>query len=114
MPLRIGGNISTNNTMRSSKMTDLDPEIWNNPTLGSATTTPFLDVLEEQELENRRAKAEGRKPMVAKRDIVYPDYIPSGSVPSDIHPVKLVPAEDLESETDNLIKEVSSSRSRKK
>jgi hypothetical protein len=75
-------------------MSDLDPKIWENPTLGSATNTPFLDVLEAQELENRRAAAEGREPMVAEREIVYPDYIASGSVPSDIQPIKLVPVDE--------------------
>lgn len=43
-------------------MNDLDPKIWENKTLGSATTTPYLDDVAGQIIENRYAKAEGRKP----------------------------------------------------
>ncbi len=63
-------------------MTDLDPAIWENKTLGSASKLPFLDEIEAQELENRSAKAEGREPLVAIREDNYPAYAESGSIPS--------------------------------
>lgn len=43
-------------------MTDLDPAIWENKTLGAANNLPFLDEVSAQITENRDAKAEGRKP----------------------------------------------------
>jgi hypothetical protein len=43
-------------------MTDLDPEIWKNKTLGAANNLPFLDEVSAQIIENRNAKAEDREP----------------------------------------------------
>lgn len=44
-------------------MSDLDPEIWNNPTLGEAANLERLDVRTAQDAENRAAKLEGREPL---------------------------------------------------
>lgn len=65
-------------------MTDLDPEIWNNPTLGKASNNTRLDVVEKQELENRNAKLEGRKPREVIVDNDYPgwDFDRNSSIPS--------------------------------
>ena len=48
-------------------MTDLNPEIWQNKTLGSANNLPFLDEVSAQIIENRDAKAEDREPEVMER-----------------------------------------------
>lgn len=51
-------------------MTDLNPEIWENKTLGRASKNQRLDVLEAQQIENRSAELEGRTPrkVVAEND----------------------------------------------
>jgi hypothetical protein len=63
-------------------MTDLDPEIWNNPTLGAVGSGPFLPEIEKQAAEDRNAKREGREPMTVEYIHRYPTMPPSGSVPS--------------------------------
>ena len=50
-------------------MVDVDPRIWDNPTLGEANNLPFLDELEAQALEDHAARVEGRKP---RRVVHYP------------------------------------------
>lgn len=57
-------------------MTDLNPEIWENKTLGAAANGVFLDVLEKQQIENRAAVIEGRPARIAKRENRYPGYSP--------------------------------------
>lgn len=69
-------------------MTDLDPEIWNNPTLGAASNNTRLDALEKQEQENRNAKLEDREPRPVVVENNYPGWTPSvnprtGTVPSN-------------------------------
>lgn len=69
-------------------MTDLDPAIWDNPTLGAAANNTRLDVIEKQELENRNAKIEGREPREVVVDNTYPGYVQpvserTGTVPSN-------------------------------
>lgn len=57
-------------------MVDLNPEIWNNPTLGEAVNLPFLDELEAQIMEDYAARVEGREP---RRVMHYPrrhEYMP--------------------------------------
>ena len=56
-------------------MTDLDPAIWDNETLGAAANGVFLDVLEKQQLENRAAAIEGRPARIVKRENRYPGYV---------------------------------------
>jgi len=63
------------------------PELFANPTLGEAVTNRFLDEVELQENENRSAKAEGREPLIAQREVRYPTETPSGSVHSNVHDV---------------------------
>lgn len=60
-------------------MVDLDPEIWNNPTLGLAATNGFADEMELQAIENAAAKREGREPWIAQRIHNYPGAM------NDIH-----------------------------
>lgn len=43
-------------------MVDFDQSILNNPELGKATDTPFLDEIEAQAVENAAATAEKREP----------------------------------------------------
>lgn len=53
-------------------MVDLDPEIWNNKTLGSAATNGFADEMELQATEDAAAAREGREPWIARRIHRYP------------------------------------------
>lgn len=50
-------------------MVDVDPRIWDNPTLGEAVNLPFLDELEAQQMEDHAARVEGRAP---RRVVHYP------------------------------------------
>jgi hypothetical protein len=57
-------------------MVDVDPRIWDNPTLGEAVNLPFLDELEAQQMEDYAARVEGRP---ARRVMHYPrkhEYMP--------------------------------------
>lgn len=69
-------------------MTDLDPEIWNNPTLGAAANNTRLDALEKQEQEDRNAKIENRDPRPVVVDNNYPGWQPEGNVPSNAQVVR--------------------------
>jgi hypothetical protein len=53
-------------------MTDLDPEIWNNKTLGEAANGQFADEMQMQAIEDRAAKLENREPMLVRRIHRYP------------------------------------------
>ena len=69
-------------------MTDLDPAIWDNPTLGAAANNERLDRLEKQQHEDRAAKLEDREPRNVVVDNTYPDWTPevsprTGTVPSN-------------------------------
>lgn len=70
--------------MRLSKT---NPELFENPTLGEASPTVFLDEQEIQNIEDKAARFEKREPSVARREVRYPTFMPSGSVPSSIKPV---------------------------
>lgn len=72
-------------------MTDLDPKIWENPTLGAAAAGPFLDEVEAQKAEDLNARREGREPLVARHIDRYPKF-PEFNVPSTVSTVELVPA----------------------
>lgn len=65
-------------------MTDLDPSIWENKTLGAATATPFLDEVEAQRTEDFNARKGGYEPRVAVRVNRHPQLAPSGSVHSSV------------------------------
>lgn len=65
-------------------MVDVDPKIWDNPTLGEATNNLFLDEVEAQAKEDRAARREGRTPETIQREVRYPTMPPSGSVPSSV------------------------------
>jgi hypothetical protein len=73
---------------RRSQMTDLNPEIWNNPTLGKAAHNERLDRLEKQQHEDRAARLENREPREVVVENDYPDWTPqvqerTGTVPSN-------------------------------
>lgn len=70
-------------------MTDVDPKIWDNPTLGSVGAGPFLDEVEQQALENLRAQQAGVEPRIAVHFPRHPMYAPE-STPSDIHNVEFI------------------------
>lgn len=57
-------------------MSELNPEIWNNPTLGAAANNERLDRIEKQYLEDRNAKLEDREPREVKVDNDYPGWEP--------------------------------------
>jgi hypothetical protein len=61
------------------KMTDLDPEIFDNPTLGAAAPNVNLDQVTAQEIENRAAKFEKREPREIVVENNYPGYKPEVS-----------------------------------
>jgi hypothetical protein len=70
------------------KVTDLDHEIWNNPTLGAAAHNENLTRLEKQQHEDRAAEVEGREPRQVIIERTYPDWTPpvaerTGTVPSN-------------------------------
>jgi hypothetical protein len=65
-------------------MTDLDPAIWQNKTLGEVGAGPFLDEVEAQAKEDHVARQEGREPRIAVHVQRYPQLPPSGSVESNI------------------------------
>jgi hypothetical protein len=69
-------------------MTDLDPAIWENPTLGKAANNERLDRLEKQQHEDRQARLENREPREVVVDNDYPDWTQdvqerTGTVPSN-------------------------------
>lgn len=73
-------------------MTDLDPEIWNNPTLGAAAPNENLDRLTKQQIEDRAAKFEDREPREVVVDNTYPAWTApvaerTGTVPSNFQTV---------------------------
>jgi hypothetical protein len=55
-------------------MVDVDPTIWDNPTLGQAANGQFLDMVEAEMNEKRDAAIEGRKPRELMRRECYPGY----------------------------------------
>jgi hypothetical protein len=73
-------------------MTDLDPEIWDNPTLGAAAPNENLDRLERQQIEDRAAKFEDREPREIVVENNYPGWTPevnerTGTIPSNYQTV---------------------------
>ncbi|GHF92053.1 hypothetical protein [Streptomyces griseosporeus] len=73
-------------------MTDLDPAIWDNPTLGAAAHNERLDRLELQQHEDRAARLEDREPREVVVDNTYPGWTPevqerTGTVPSNYRTV---------------------------
>ena len=76
-------------------MTDLDPAIWDNPTLGAAANNKRLDVIERQELEDWSAKCENREPREIVAENTYPGWKPevnpkTDTVASNFTPVRFV------------------------
>jgi hypothetical protein len=52
-------------------VTDLNPEIFNNPNLGDNNHLPTLDAVEMQKIENLQAKTEGRIPRQVRYNARY-------------------------------------------
>lgn len=63
------------------------PACLSNPTLGAAANGVFLDVMDAQITENRRAEIEGRPARIAKRDERFPGYVKPESTPSYVEDV---------------------------
>lgn len=93
-------------------MTDLDPAIWENETLGAAAHNENLERLEKQVHEDRAAKLEGREPREVVIDRTHPGWTPpvmprTGTTPSNFQSARFadeqqndIPAESgPESET---------------
>ncbi len=101
-------------------MTDLNPEIWDNPTLGAAANNSRLDVLEKQQQEDRNAKLEKREPREVVVENNYPGWAPDANkpIPSNAQVVHFadekqndVPTDSkAENETAAGIKETSSKK----
>lgn len=83
-------------------MTDLDPIIWQNKTLGSVGAGPFLDEVEAQTKEDLLARQEGREPRIAEHVNRYPQMPPSGSVPSLVEEVTWKDSEHPVEESDEF------------
>jgi hypothetical protein len=67
-------------------MSEFPQEAFDNPTLGEATTAPFLDQLEAQNKEDFNARHEGREPRTVSAVNRFPQFMPAGSVPSSVQP----------------------------
>jgi hypothetical protein len=67
-------------------MTDLDPEIWNTPNLGSASPVPFMDEVEAQRVEDYDARLNNREPLIARRapEDRAPHFMEPHTVPSSV------------------------------
>ncbi|MGS2592235.1 hypothetical protein [Streptomyces hebeiensis] len=90
-------------------MSELDPEIWKNKTLGAASTNPFLDEVEAQKKEDRVARIEQREPMIAVHHPRFPQMPPSGSVPSKVTQIEFIePGEVIPDEPGSGIEEPNS------
>lgn len=69
-----------------ARLSQTNPELFTNKTLGEATTSPFLDQVEAQKKEDFNARKDNSEPRTVVAEERYPKYMPSGSVPSDIQP----------------------------
>lgn len=63
-------------------MTDLDPKIWENPTLGEVGAGPFLPEIELQQAEDRNARLDGREPNIVEYVHRYPKLMGGETIPS--------------------------------
>lgn len=82
-------------------MVDVNPEIWNNETLGDAAHNERLDRLEKQQHEDRSAKLEGREPREVVVENTYPGWAPetnprTGTVSSNFTPVHFADEQPFE------------------
>lgn len=66
-------------------MTDVDPKIWENPTLGSVGAGPFLPEVEKQSIEDYNARKEGREANTVEYVHRYPALTESRTVPSTVN-----------------------------
>lgn len=69
------------------RLSQTNPELFKNPTLGEANPTVFLDEVEKQNIEDKAARFERREPAIARREVRYPTLMPSHTVPSSAVPV---------------------------
>lgn len=63
-----------------------NPELFENKTLGEATTSPFLDQVQEQQKEDFNARQEGREARTVVAVDRYPKFMDANTVPSDSQP----------------------------
>lgn len=78
------------------RLSESNPELFENERLGEASPLPFLDQMELQKQEDYSARIEGRTPRVVIAEDRFPHLPPSGTVPSSIAP-KLSYAEEKKS-----------------
>lgn len=69
-----------------SRLSQTNPELFANPTLGAATVTPFLDQVEEQKKEDFNARIAGKEPRTVIAEDRYPHFMGAGTVPSNVQP----------------------------
>ena len=66
-----------------ARLSQTNPELFENKTLGTATTAPFLDQVEAQQREDFNARYDGREPRnVVALNRIPGKFKPSGSVAS--------------------------------
>lgn len=87
-------------------MTDLNPEIWDNETLGAAAQNENLERLTRQQLEDRAAKIEGRDPREIVVDNTHPGWTPkvqerTGTVPSNYQTVHFADEQQVDIPVDS-------------
>lgn len=93
-------------------MVDLDPRIWDNPTLGAAVNLPFLDELEAQQTEDYAARVEGRAPRKVVHYPRHPEFmIGELTVPSNITQLQYVDADGDGKPDKPSVKKVESGKS---
>jgi hypothetical protein len=69
-----------------SRLASTNPELFTNPTLGAATTSPFLDQVTEQAKEDFNARVAKRQPRTVIAEDRYPKFMKADTVPSNIQP----------------------------
>lgn len=67
-----------------ARLSQTNPELFTNPTLGEANPTTFLDEEVAQNIEDKQARRDKREPLVAKREVRYPVWAPATAVPSSV------------------------------
>lgn len=75
-------------------MTDVDPKIWENHTLGAAGAGPFLDEVEAQAKEDLNARRDGREPRIAYHVDRYPKFMDL-NVPSNVTTLEMLEPGEL-------------------
>lgn len=78
-----------------ARLSQTNPELYENKTLGGACTSPFLDQVEKQNKEDFNARQEGREPRTVVALNRHPQFMGAETVPSDTKP-ELAYADEIE------------------